>query len=284
MHKAQEIHIQIPSGTIVALSWGPTNGKPILALHGWLDNAASFIPIAKYFKEFRFVALDLIGHGFSSHPPRGAYFHYIDYIADVASVIDQMGWETCSLLGHSLGAGIATILTGTIPERIKTLGLIDGLGPITMDIQQLPDMLHKSLRDYSRLAQKNLPIYKEESEAIQARLSATKMLKSSVELLVTRGLKKVAGGYTWSTDPRLMCSPLIMYSEEQITPFLERIKQETCLIRPSHGFPFDEKMFTTRVQYLDNIEVHKVKGEHHVHMDHPDVVGPILQEFFTRNI
>lgn len=282
--QAQEIHIEIPSGTLTALTWGPANGKPILALHGWLDNAASFMPIAKYFADYRFVAIDLMGHGRSTHPPKGIYFHYIDYVADVVAIMDKMQWDKCSLLGHSLGAGIATIVAGAVPDRIRALGLIDGIGPITLEEPQFPDLIQKSLRDYAKLPQKKLPVYPNISDAVQARLQVSKMHKRSVELLVHRGTKQVSGGYTWRTDPRLLCSPLIMYTEDQIPPFLRRIQCNVCLIRPSHGWPFDDKVFASRIRYLDNVEVHRVNGEHHVHMDHPDPVGPILNNFFQRSI
>lgn len=282
--QAKEIHIEIPSGTLTALTWGPTDGKPILALHGWLDNAASFIPIAKYFTDYRFVAIDLMGHGHSTHPPKGIYFHYIDYVADVVAIMDKMKWDKCALLGHSLGAGIATIVAGAIPDRIRALGLIDGIGPITLEEPQFPDLLQKSLHDYAKLPQKKLPTYSTINEAVQARLQVSKMHKESVELLVDRGVKKVSGGYTWRTDPRLLCSPLIMYTETQIPPFLGRIHCNVCLIRPSHGWPFDDKVFADRIRHLDNVEVHRVKGEHHIHMDHPDPVGPILNNFFQRSI
>lgn len=282
--QAQEIHIEISSGTLSALAWGPTDGKPILAIHGWLDNAASFIPIAQYFSDHRLIAIDLIGHGHSTHPPKGIYLHYIDYVANVVEIMDKMGWGTCTLLGHSLGAGIATIVAGTIPDRISSLALVDGIGPITLEEPQFPDLLQKALSDYAKLPQKKLPFYSSINEAVLARLQVSKMNKGSVELLVNRGIKPVTGGYTWRTDPRLTCSPLVMYTENQIPPFLGRIHCNVCLIRPSHGWPFDDKVFSDRIRHLDNIEVHRVHGGHHVHMDHPDQVGTIFNDFFQRSI
>ena len=43
-------------------------GKPLLiALHGWLDNGASFLPLAPYLADFHLVCVDLPGHGHSDH-------------------------------------------------------------------------------------------------------------------------------------------------------------------------------------------------------------------------
>jgi pimeloyl-ACP methyl ester carboxylesterase len=279
---AEEIVLNLPNRSIAALAWGPKNGKPILALHGWLDNAASFIPLAPYLKDFRVIAIDFPGHGLSSHLPDGIYFHFVDYVADVVNIIDYLGLEKCAILGHSLGAGIATLVAGVFPERITALGLIDGIGPISVTEQQMPEMMGKAITEYAHLPKKKLTIYKNAEEASQARLKASTMKISSVNLLVARGLKAVDQGFVWRTDPRLLCKPLVMFTEAQIAPFLSKISSKTCLLRPSPGWPFDEKLFTARINYLQNIEVHRIKGEHHIHMDEPEIVGPLLHEFFTR--
>lgn len=284
MSHPQELHIEISRGNIAALAWGPRTAPAIIAVHGWLDNAASFIPIAEYFKDFRFIAIDLLGHGHSTHAPHGEYLHYIDYVVDLAAILDRLELETASILGHSLGAGISAILSGTLRDRVRALGLIDSIAPITMQANQMPDLLQKAVHDYARLTHKKLPIYANLNEAVAARLAASAMESSSVELLVERGTKPYHNGYTWRTDPRLMCGSLFMYTEEQIAPFLARIQCNACLIRPSHGGAFDEKIFSQRIKNLRNVEVHKVNGQHHVHMDSPQIVGTILNDFFLRNL
>lgn len=282
MSNAEEITIQINDSKVAAIAWGPTNGKPILALHGWLDNAASFIPIAPYLEQFRFVAVDLPGHGYSDHQPKNTYFHYEDYAPDVIKIIDFLGWKKCALLGHSLGAGVASIIAGAMPERFTAIGLIDGIGPISISAQQMPEMMCKSIEDYIALENKKLTYHASQTEAIKARLKASKMTSAAAELLVTRGIKATDHGLVWRTDPRLMIKPLTLLSESQIAAFLKNVTAKTCLLRPSPGWPFDEKTFTARIGYFQDIEVHRIDGDHHIHMDSPEVVGPILQEFYKR--
>ena len=53
---------------LAGLQW-PGEGEPVLALHGWLDNAASFQPLAEPLGH-PLVALDFAGHGHSEHRPR----------------------------------------------------------------------------------------------------------------------------------------------------------------------------------------------------------------------
>lgn len=284
MLQAEELQIEISGMKIAALAWGPKDGKPILALHGWLDNAASFIPLAPYLSAFRVIAIDLPGHGLSSHIQRGIYFHFIDLIPYTLEVTRQLGWKKFGLLGHSLGAGVATLIAGACPEHVTALALIDGLGPITIDEQQLPDLMHKSIDDYARLPDKKMTYYPSKEHAIEARLAVSKMERKSVELLVERGLEHKKNGFVWRTDPRLLCKTLAMFSETQVISFLKRITSKTCLFRPSPGWPFDEKLFTERIGYMQDIEVHRIEGNHHIHMDNPAIVGPILSEFFTRTL
>ena len=53
---------------------GEAQGPKVLALHGWLDNAASFIPLAGQLPHLDLVMLDLPGHGRSAHLGPGAEY------------------------------------------------------------------------------------------------------------------------------------------------------------------------------------------------------------------
>ena len=79
---------------------------PVLATHGWLDNASTFDLLAPRLDGCEVVALDLAGHGFSgSRSPDAAYNIWED-VGDLLEVREQLGWARCNLLGHSRGAAI----------------------------------------------------------------------------------------------------------------------------------------------------------------------------------
>ncbi|TCZ81442.1 alpha/beta fold hydrolase, partial [Lysobacter sp. N42] len=67
----REIHLDTAFGRLAALR-SASGGVPVLALHGWLDNAASFLPMAAHLPGLDLVALDLPGHGASAHLPASA--------------------------------------------------------------------------------------------------------------------------------------------------------------------------------------------------------------------
>ena len=72
MNGARELTLDLPHLRLAARAWGDPSLPPLLALHGWLDNAASFDRLAPLLCEhFHIVALDLPGHGRSGHRPAG---------------------------------------------------------------------------------------------------------------------------------------------------------------------------------------------------------------------
>ena len=202
-HAVEEVRLSLPHIELAAHLFGPEDGQPVIALHGWLDNANSFARLAPKLKGLRIVALDLAGHGHSSHRPPGAGYSLPDYVHDVLQVAEQLGWQRFSLLGHSLGAIISVFLAGAMPERVERLALIDGLVPPTGKPDDAPDQLGKSLLAQLRLGHKRKPIYADQDQAIQARMKgAVAVTREAAELLAQRGLMPVPGGYTWRSEDR----------------------------------------------------------------------------------
>ena len=66
---SREVRFSLPSLEVAGKVWGEPGGIPVIGLHGWLDNAATFDHIAPALKGVQLVALDLPGHGLSDHLP-----------------------------------------------------------------------------------------------------------------------------------------------------------------------------------------------------------------------
>ncbi len=75
-----ETSLAIPSGTLKALTWGDPAGVPVLGLHGWQDNAATFTGLAPHLDGIYLVALDLPGHGRSDWRPPGMAYGFLDWV------------------------------------------------------------------------------------------------------------------------------------------------------------------------------------------------------------
>ena len=111
--KPNEVSIPVPWGKIAGKQWGNKNGTPILAIHGYLDNAASFdglIPLLPL-SEYNVIAIDLPGHGFSSHYAPGMTYRLSDALVALRRVQIHFGWEKSNIIAHSFTFLIAFLMS-----------------------------------------------------------------------------------------------------------------------------------------------------------------------------
>ncbi len=279
--QAEEIELKADSLRLAARVWGPPSGYPVLALHGWLDNAASFDDLAPHLPGRRIVALDLPGHGHSAHQPPGPWYHFIDYVADTLAAADALGWERFSLLGHSLGGAVSTLVAGSCPERIERLALIEAIGPLTESAEQAPQRLADALE---RARQpRTPPTYPDIERVIEARRAAGDLSRAAARRLVERSTRRTAEGVQWRSDPRLRGPSPLRLTERQALAFLAAIRAPTLLVRASDGLlPSEDAGLGRRIEQIADLEVADLAGNHHLHLEDPEPVAKRLNAFLPR--
>src|SRR5688500_2021156 len=77
---------------------------------------------------YHLVALDQRGHGDSGWVGAGGYYHLPDYVLDLSTVMERVRRARLVLVGHSLGGIVSAYTTGTFPDRVDALVLVEGLG------------------------------------------------------------------------------------------------------------------------------------------------------------
>ncbi|WP_372822383.1 alpha/beta fold hydrolase [Pseudomonas parafulva] len=269
--QVEEIRLSLGHIELAAHLFGPADGLPVIALHGWLDNANSFAHLAPRLKGLRIVALDLAGHGYSQHRPAGASYNLADYAHDVLRVAEQLGWERFGLLGHSLGAIISVQLAGALPERISHLALIDGVIPPTVAEQNAAERLGMALQAQLRLDGKRKSVYPTQEAGVQARMKGmVAVSREAAELLAQRGLMPVPGGFSWRSDSRLTLPSPVRLNEAQAMAFVHRVSCPTCLVIAEDG------MLARHTSLLEQLPFEQVAlpGGHHLHLN--DAQGAAL--------
>jgi pimeloyl-ACP methyl ester carboxylesterase len=108
---------------------GRGGGTPLLCIPGLTRNCRDFEPVAEAFAgERRVIAIDLRGRGQSDYARDPASYMPLQYVADVAALLDQAGLERVVAVGTSLGGIVIMLLAMTAPERIAAAVLND-VGP-----------------------------------------------------------------------------------------------------------------------------------------------------------
>jgi len=278
---AREIRIELAHLEVAAQCWGSPALPPLLAVHGWLDNSASFATLAPLLCEhFYIVAIDLPGHGRSAHRPAGGWYHYVEYLADIQAVAAALGWKRFSLLGHSLGGAAASIFAAAQPEPIDKLLLIESLGPLTAAPSAALQQLRRGLDQRAAFSEKALRVFTDTRIAVQARMQANDLSEAAARALVERGLTAVPGGWSWSTDARLTLASPMRYSEAQIETILRGITAPTLVVlaQPTTSY-LPDSMMQARAACVQNLQVAHLPGNHHLHLERPEPVAAAIRAF-----
>jgi pimeloyl-ACP methyl ester carboxylesterase len=273
----EEIRVTVNGMELVAKQWGEPELPAIIALHGWLDNAASFDRLAPALSGHRVIALDFAGHGFSAHRPEGVRYHMLDNVDDVIGVADALGLDRFVLMGHSMGAGTATYVAGSFPERISKLILIEGIGTNTNRPEQAPDVLRKAVTDMKKFNAKRKPVYETRDDAIHARAHAIGSISVDASThICNRGLVAEGEGFTWRSDPRLKMSSAIRLTEEMVDAYLQKLSMPVLLIRGRHSFFATEQTLQSRADRIAGCQQVLLDGNHHLHLE-PDTFAAVAQ-------
>ena len=278
MNPLAEIRLPAARGELAALRGGTPGGPPLLCLHGWLDNAASFVPLAPRLAGFDLVALDLPGHGASAHRAPGYDYAFVDWIHDVLDAMDALGWAHADWLGHSMGGAIASMVAAAAPERVRRLALVEALGPLAGDPADAATRLVDAVAARRAFRERPTRRIPDLDAAVAARRSATRMTDAAARLIVARNLRPFDGGFAWRSDPRLTLPASLRLGEETIRAVLRAIRAPVLVIAadPPPAY-FTVATREARLACLGDARSVVIPGGHHLHMEQPDAVaGPLL--------
>lgn len=270
-----------PTGRdLAALRLGTPGGRRVLALHGWLDNAASFEPLAALLPAYDWIALDFSGHGHSAHRPPGTWYHYIDYLDDVQCALRELGWDSCTLVGHSLGGAVASAFAAAWPERVERLVLIESPGPLAGKPGKSLDMLRTGLRERAAHDASKQRLFPDLASAIAARRAAGGLSDPVARRLMLRNVVEHANGVALRSDPRLKLTSPVRIHEDTAMEWLAGIACPVLGIGADPIFPgFDEAVRDRRMARIADLRFVLLPGNHHLHMETPAPVAAQIAAF-----
>lgn len=263
----RDVEFRLPWGKLRGEFYGHYQQPLIIALHGWLDNCASFRELAPLLKDYSVLALDLPGHGWSDHRPHGVRYHLVDNVDDVMGVADLMGVKEYIVVAHSMSAGFAPYLAA-VDKRIKKLVLIEGIGSQSNGADKAVATLASAVVELKRSLRTQMPVYVDHGAAVAARVNVVgRVSTQAAEVLCERGLVAVEGGVTWTSDPRLRTSSALRFPEEFVHAFLEALSIPVLLLLGKTSAFKVEEYYAERVARVKDIVVKSLDGNHHLHLE-----------------
>lgn len=268
---------RLADNRLAALVWErdglPAEAPTWLALHGWLDNAASFSRLAPRLVEaldIRFVAIDFAGHGHSAWLSGHSDYALWDYLHDVLDALDDLGLSRATLVAHSLGACVSSLLAAALPERLERLWLLDGIGALTASEAQSPRQLRNGVLGVRRPLSPP-PSYESVEAALEARVAGaiTPLDHDTARPMIERNLR--ADGervrYRYRTDPRLLRPSQVRLTPAQSRAMLMAIDIPVDLIEAERGILGDH-LDRENVRFeMKCLTRHRLPGGHHLHLE-----------------
>jgi len=111
---------------------GPADGPPLMLLHALGEDRGSWREVAAALAAdgWRTLALDLRGHGDSGHPGTYTFESMRD---DVLALLDALRIDRVTLVAHSMGTAVATLIAMDRPDVVRRLVLEEGPFPFPAD-------------------------------------------------------------------------------------------------------------------------------------------------------
>ncbi len=271
------------------LDWEPSsvNGETVVLLHGFMDAASSWDVTATILKDagYTVFAPDLRGFGRSGRVPLGGYYHFPDYVADLAHWTERaLEGRPFHLVGHSMGGTIATLFAASHPERVNKLALLEGLGPPETPDELTPLRMKRWLADLGKHRARSAERPMTQDEAF-ARLKSNhprvpdEILRARLRALLT----SVDDGLVWAFDPLHRTTSPMPYRSAMYRAFVTEVASPVLFV--SGGIlgyhPPDEEERLSAFKSLERFEL--PEAGHMMHWTEPHKLAARLITFFGRH-
>ena len=279
--------LQLSTGLqIHLLEWGE-GGHVVVLVHGFLDNAwgwAAAVEAGLATSGLRIVAPDMRGHGDSDWIGAGGYYYFFDYVADLHALVEQLGAEKLSLVGHSMGGSIAAYYAGVYSERVHKLALLEGLGP-PQTTDNVPERVRLWIAAWQRVRQESPRSYVSVDEAAERMMLHDPLLpRAMARELAAHGTTPALGGRVrFKHDPLHVTPGPYPFSVALAESFWRRVRCPTLIVGGAQSLmrhaPDEEKR---RIGWFAQAQTVMLDGAGHMMQRHqPKALAETLRAFLT---
>lgn len=268
--------------------WGTPDAPLLLALHGWMDVAASFQFVADHLADrWHIVAPDWRGFGLTG--PTGVdCYEFSDYLGDLDAMLRHLSPDRpVPLVGHSMGGNIAMLYAGVRPERVSAVVNLEGLGLPGTQAGDVPARLASWLDQLVKGA--TLQDYPS-ADAVAERLRKTnpRLTPDRAAFLARQWAREVDGRWVLLADPAHKILNRVAYRVDEVqacwraiqAPVLWVEADDSDILRHMTALP-DYRSRLAAVRHLRQTTV--ADASHMLHHDQPEAVAQLVAEFLQLN-
>lgn len=295
MFQQKEVQIQVPWGHIAGKWYGSENKQPILMVHGWQDNAGSFdtlIPLLP--QDQSYLAIDLPGHGYSSHLPHGFYYHSLDLVPMLEQIRVHFDWKRISLVAHSMGSIVAFVYASLFPGKVNLVCALDSLKMFSVDPKQEAKICTWRMKNLMALRLEliqNPPSYTYDELVRRVYEGSKKSVDiGKAKYLIARGTRPCANHkqrFCFQRDIRVKFIQTPNMQQHTSLEFVKRIQAPYLFIRGNdRDFSEAEENISQAVdvfqQFNNRFEIVRIQGTHHFHLNQPELIAAKISEFLQK--
>ena len=288
IHSRTEI-IKVRGLNYCVRHWGSPDAPTLFFLHGRMDSSPTFqFVVDALQKSWHIIAPDWRGFGASEWLSRPYWFH--EYYADFDYLLEHYSrGKPARVVGHSMGANIASMYAGVRPERIEQLAMLDFLGLKPEKADAVPVAIGSWLEAIQ--AQPKLRTYPDH-EALARRLMATNpRLDERKATFLSRAVSRIGpdGQIEMACDPWHKIPSPLPYRVEDAKASWRKIEASVLMLVADQGyvqqrFGHDPAEYRSRIESFSNVQVVTISDSgHNVQHDQPEQVATALEEFLRRD-
>lgn len=261
-----------------------------------MDNAGSFdtlIPLLS--RHLSFLAIDLPGHGLSSHLPNGCYYNSNENIFILNHLMNIFGWDKISLIGHSMGSIINFAFASLYPEKVDLAVCFDLLKPPQNDVSSQIDAARVIMDGFLEQNEKNQSKEEPTSFTLDEILervhigSFNSVDKKCCPHLLARNIQrssKDTNRFYFVRDRRLKHYNYESKSQELVNEMARRIECPYLFIKSSETPCFeDENLYAETMLCMRENPLFQdiiAEGSHHLLLNNPENVSEVINTFICK--
>ena len=269
--------------------WGAPDAPVVFFLHGWMDASATFqFLVDALARDWHVIAPDWRGYGDTEWLGRAYWFP--DYYGDLDALLAHYSPDRAArIVGHSMGAAIASTYAGARPDRVAQLVMMDFLGLLTTHPDDAPGQIARWLDELRSeqpvRAYPDRDAFARRLRQVNPRLTAARaaFLAGNVSRLLPDGKVSMAA------DPWHRVASPVRYQAEDVMACWRTIRAPVLMMLADQGYVLDrfrdqpDEIARRLACFADMRRVTVTDSGHNLQHDQPEQVAAAIEAFLRRD-